>query len=92
MAVGDIGQIPQAEDLTQHEAAHVDKELTGEADVIVWDDAAGSGDLAGGSCHCRAKITLDATPYLVRQLSWGRNCGNHCCSEGVVAQRIWWLG
>jgi hypothetical protein len=50
-----------------------------------------SNDVAGGSSHRRAKITLDTIPYLVRQLSRGQNRGKHCCSSQCQSIGLWWL-
>jgi len=71
IAVGDVGQAPEVEELAWSEGAGRDGELAGEADTTVWGSVACSGDEAGGSSHRRARIALDATPYLGRQLLRG---------------------
>ena len=80
IAVGDVGQAPEVEDLAWSEGAGRDGELAGEADATFWGAAACSGDEVGGSGHYRAGITLDVLPYLERQLSQDQNRGKHCCS------------
>jgi hypothetical protein len=77
VAVGDVGQAPKVEDLAWSEGTGHDRELAREANIVVWGGATCSGNEAGGSCHRRARITLDATPYLVPQLSRGQNHGKH---------------
>jgi predicted anti-sigma-YlaC factor YlaD len=67
-------------------------ELTGEADAAVSGAAACSGDEAGGFRHRRARIALDAAPYLARQLSQGRNRGKHVVRVSVRVRGLWWLG
>ena len=80
IAVGDVGQAPEVEDLSRSEGVGHDGELAGEADATVWGAAACSGDEAGGSGHYKAGITLDVLPYLEHQLSRDQNRGKHCCS------------
>jgi hypothetical protein len=41
-----------------------DEDLVEEADAVVCHDAACSDEVAGGSWPCRARIALDAAPYL----------------------------
>ena len=92
VAVGDVGQAPKVENLAQSEGASRDRELAREADTTVWGGAACSDDKAGGSSHHRARIVVDAAPYLARQLSWGRNHGKHVVRVGVRVRGLWWLG
>ena len=80
IAVGDVGQAPEVEDLARNKGAGCDGELAGEADATFWGAAACSGDEVGGSGHYRAGITLDVLPYLERQLSRDQNHSKHCCS------------
>ena len=80
MAIGHVGQAPEAKDLARSVGAGHDEEITGEADATVWGGAACFGDKAGGSGHYRAGITLDVLPYLERQLSRDQNRAKHCCS------------
>ena len=47
IAVGDVGQAPEVEDLARSEGAGCDGELAGEADATVCGGAACSGDEAG---------------------------------------------
>ena len=79
IAVGDVGQAPEVEDMAQSEGAGCDGELAGEADATFWGAAACSGDEVGGSGHYRAGITLDVLPYLERQLSRDQDRVKHCC-------------
>jgi hypothetical protein len=71
VAVSDVGWGPKVEDLARSEGTGRDKELTKEANTVVWGGATCSNDEAGGSSHRRARIALDAAPYLARQLSQG---------------------
>ena len=66
IAVGDVGQAPEVEDLARSEGAGRDGELAGEADATVWGGAACSGVEVRGFGHYRAGITLDVLPYLER--------------------------
>jgi hypothetical protein len=59
--------------LARSEVTGGDGELAGEADAAVWGNTACSGDEAGGSCHRRSRIALDAAPYLAR----GQNHDKH---------------
>ena len=69
------------DDVARSEGVGHDGEFTGEVDTAIWGSIACSSDEAGGSSHCSARITLDAAPYLARQLSRGQNRGKHCCSS-----------
>ena len=69
MAVGDVGQAPKVEDLARSEGTGRDEEIAGEADIAMWGGVACSGDEVGGLGHRRARIALDAAPYLACQLS-----------------------
>jgi hypothetical protein len=71
------------EDLARSEGIGHDEKVTGEVDVAIWGGAACSGDEAGGSSHRRARITLDATSYLARHLSQGRNRRKHVVRVSV---------
>ena len=77
VAVGDVGQAPKVEDLAQSEGTSRDGELARVADTTVWGGAACSNDKAGGLGHRRARIALDAAPYLAYQWSWGQNHSKH---------------
>ena len=90
--MGDVGQAPKVEDLAWSESAGCDEELAREADAIVWGGAARSDDEVGGSGHRRARIALDAAPYLARHLSLGQNHGKHYCSSWCQSMYLRWHG
>ena len=54
IAVGNVGQAPEVEDLAQSEGTGYDEELAREVDTAVWGGATCPGDEAGGFGHCRA--------------------------------------
>jgi hypothetical protein len=54
IAVGDVGQAPQVEDLDQSDGTGCDEELAREVDTAIWGNAACFGDEASSSSHHRA--------------------------------------
>jgi hypothetical protein len=68
--------------LARSEVTGDDGELNGEVDVIVWDDTACSGDVAGGSYQRRDRIALDAAP------TWCASCHEVETTASIVVWMV----